>query len=142
MLEEQSALLQRLEKVRVQFLFDHPFLSVLALSLPMHLRKNPHEVFETDGTAIYVDTAMAQTLPDPHLKYVYAHTLLHILLKHPFRMGGRDSKTWNRSSDVVINLLLSDFERVGEKPENEVLMEKYRDRGVISDKASGILIHF
>jgi len=128
--EEQSELQRRLEKIRVQFLFDHPFLSVLALSLPMRFRKNPHEVFETDGTAIYVDTTMAETVPEQQLKYIYAHTLLHILLKHPFRMGGRDHKTWNRSSDVVINLLLDDFERVGERPEHEVMMEKYRDQSV------------
>jgi predicted metal-dependent peptidase len=130
MAEVTSALQQRLEKVRVQFLFDHPFLSVLALSLPMQFRKNPHEVFETDGMNIFVDPTMAETVPEPQLKYIYAHTLLHILLKHPFRMGGRDPKTWNRSSDVVINLLLSDFERVGERPEHEVMMEKYRDRSV------------
>ncbi|UFS61500.1 VWA-like domain-containing protein [Sulfurimonas sp. HSL-3221] len=128
--EEQSDLQRRLEKIRVQFLFDHPFLSVLALSLPMRYRKNPHEAFETDGTAIYVDTTMAETIPEPQLKYIYAHTLLHIMLKHPFRMGGRDHKTWNRSSDVVINLLLDDFERVGERPEHEVMMEKYRDQSV------------
>ena len=131
MSEAASAdLLKNLEKIRVQFLFDHPFLSVLALSLPMKMRKNPHEVFETDGTAIFVDPVMAETVPEPQLKYIYAHTLLHILLKHPFRMGGRDAKTWNRSSDVVINLLLSDFERVGERPENEVMMEKFRDQSV------------
>jgi len=130
MAEEQSELMRKLEKIRVQFLFDHPFLSVLALSLPMQFRKNPHEVFETDGMNIYVDPTMAQTVPEPHLKYIYAHTLLHILLKHPFRMGGRDHKTWNRSSDIVINLLLSDFERVGEMPEHEVMMEKYRDKSV------------
>ncbi|WP_345984486.1 VWA-like domain-containing protein [Sulfurimonas sp. HSL-1656] len=128
--EEQSDLQRRLEKIRVQFLFDHPFLSVLALSLPMRYRKNPHEAFETDGTAIYVDTTMAETIPEQQLKYIYAHTLLHIMLKHPFRMGGRDHKTWNRSSDVVINLLLDDFERVGERPEHEVMMEKYRDQSV------------
>ncbi|WP_345986981.1 VWA-like domain-containing protein [Sulfurimonas sp. HSL1-2] len=128
--EEQSDLQRRLEKIRVQFLFDHPFLSVLALSLPMRYRKNPHEAFETDGTAIYVDTTMADTIPEQQLKYIYAHTLLHIMLKHPFRMGGRDHKTWNRSSDVVINLLLDDFERVGERPEHEVMMEKYRDQSV------------
>ncbi|WP_345969172.1 MULTISPECIES: vWA domain-containing protein [Sulfurimonas] len=128
--EEQSDLQRRLEKIRVQFLFDHPFLSVLALSLPMRFRKNPHEAFETDGTAIYVDTTMADTIPEQQLKYIYAHTLLHIMLKHPFRMGGRDHKTWNRSSDVVINLLLDDFERVGERPEHEVMMEKYRDQSV------------
>lgn len=130
MAEDQSALQRRLEKIRVQFLFDHPFLSVLALSLPMHLRKNPHEVFETDGTAIYVDAVMAETVPEAHLKYIYAHILLHIFLKHPLRMGGRDHKTWNRSSDIVINLLLSDFKRVGERPEYEVMMEKYRDKSV------------
>ncbi|MHC3994687.1 vWA domain-containing protein [Thiomicrolovo sp. ZZH C-3] len=128
--EEQSDLQRRLEKIRVQFLFDHPFLSVLALSLPMRYRKNPHEAFETDGTAIFVDTTMAETIPEPQLKYIYAHTLLHIMLKHPFRMAGRDHKTWNRSSDVVINLLLDDFERVGERPEHEVMMEKYRDQSV------------
>lgn len=121
---------ESLQKIRVQFLFDHPFLSVLALSIPMPFRKNPHEVFETDGTAIYVDAVMAAAVPEPELKYLYAHTLLHMLLKHPFRMGGRDHKTWNRSSDIVINLLLSDFERVGERPEHEVMMEKYRDRSV------------
>ena len=125
-----TTLSNRLEKVRVQFLFDHPFLSVLALSLPMHFQANPHEAFETDGAAIYVDETMAATLNEAHLKYSYAHTLLHILLKHPFRMAGRDRKVWNRSSDIVINLLLSDFERVGERPEDEVMLEKFRDKSV------------
>ncbi len=125
-----SELQRKLEKIRVQFLFDHPFLSVLALSLPMHYRANPHEVFETDGMAIFVDMDKAQTLSEPILKYTYAHTLLHVLLKHAFRMKERDHKLWNRSSDVVINLLLSDFERVGERPPYEVLMEKFRDKSV------------
>lgn len=125
-----SELKRRLEKIRVQFLFDHPFLSVLALSLPMHFRENPHEVFETDGLALFVDIHKVKNLSEPVLKYTYAHTLLHILLKHAFRMGGRDHKLWNRSSDVVINLLLSDFDRVGERPEDEVMMEKFRDKSV------------
>lgn len=125
-----SELQRRLEKIRVQFLFDHPFLSVLALSLPMHFRENPHEVFETNGLDIFVDESKIHTLTDPELKFTYAHTLLHVLLKHAFRMGERDHKLWNRSSDVVINLLLSDFERVGERPEHEVMMEKFRDKSV------------
>lgn len=125
-----SELQRRLEKIRVQFLFDHPFLSVLALSLPMYFRKNPHEVFETDGISLFVDEDKVKILSEPVLKYTYAHTLLHVLLKHAFRMKGRNHKLWNRSSDVVINLLLSDFERVGERPQYEVLMEKFRDMSV------------
>ncbi len=128
--ELSSELKRKLEKIRVQFLFDHPFLSVLALSLTMHYRTNPHEVFETDGMSIFVDIDKAQTLSEPVLKYMYAHTLLHVLLKHAFRMKERDHKVWNRSSDVVINLLLSDFERVGERPREEVLLEKFRDKSV------------
>jgi len=130
MQNDLSPLTTRLEKIRVQFLFDHPFLSVLALSLPMRLGENSHEAFETDGTAIYVDAAKSEALSDGELKYTYAHVLLHILLKHAFRMKERDNKVWNRSSDIVINLLLSDFERVGERPEDEVLLEKFRDRSV------------
>ena len=125
-----SDFLTKLEKIRVNFLFDHAFLSVLALSLPMEYRKNEHEAFETDGLCIYVDVALCEHISEEELKYIYAHTLLHILLKHPFRMKERDHGVWNRSSDIVINLLLSDFERVGERPEHEVMLEKFRDKSV------------
>jgi predicted metal-dependent peptidase len=125
-----DTLKKRLEKIRVQFLFDHPFLSVLALSLPMYFQENTHEAFETNGVAIFVDEKRIGELNDAQLKYTYAHILLHILLKHPFRMHDRQKSTWNRSCDIVINLLLNDFERIGEKPEDEVLLEKFRDRSV------------
>jgi predicted metal-dependent peptidase len=96
----------------------------------MEYRKNEHEAFETDGLCIYVDVALCEHISEEELKYIYAHTLLHILLKHPFRMKERDHGVWNRSSDIVINLLLSDFERVGERPEHEVMLEKFRDKSV------------
>ena len=130
MVSTSSDFLTKLEKIRVNFLFDHPFLSVLALSLPMEYRKNEHEAFETNGVCIYVDEILCGGFSDDELKYVYAHTLLHILLKHPFRMRGRDHGVWNRSSDIVINLLLGDFERVGKRPEFEVMLEKFRDKSV------------
>ncbi len=125
-----STLSKRLEKIRIQFLFDHPFLSVLALSLPMQIGSNPHEAFETNGREIFIDTQKCEALSDEHLKFQYAHTLLHILFKHPFRMKEREAKVWNRSSDIVINLLLEDFDRVGVRPEDEVLLEKFKDSSV------------
>lgn len=125
-----SDFLTKLEKIRVQFLFDHPFLSVLALSLPMNFSKNPHEAFETNGKTIFIDPTLCENMEDENLKYVYAHTLLHVILKHAFRMSGRNHGMWNRSSDIVINLLLDDFERVGLRPENEVMLEKFRSKSV------------
>lgn len=125
-----SEFVARLEKIRVQFLFDHPFLSVLALSLPSRLRQNQREAMETDGRAVYIDEARCVSYGDQQLKYLYAHILLHIILKHPFRMSNRDAKVWNRSSDIVINLPMSDFERIGERPKEEVMLEKFRDKSV------------
>jgi len=121
---------KRLEKIRVQFLFDHPFLSVLALSLDTHFQLNTHEAFETDGVNIFIDEARCSGLDDGRLKYTYAHILLHIMLKHAFRMKGREHGVWNRSSDIVINLLLNDFDRIGERPEDEVFLEKFRNQSV------------
>ena len=96
----------------------------------MEFRKNPHESFETNGMKIFVDPTLCEALSEEELKYTYAHILLHVILKHPFRMALRDRAFWNRSSDIVINLLLSDFDRVGQRPENEVMLEKFRDKSV------------
>ncbi len=125
-----SSFENRLEKIRVQFLFDHPFLSVLALSIPHTLRTNPHMLFETDGVSIRIDESKSCGYDDARLKYLYAHVLLHILLKHPFRMRGRDKATWNRACDIVIGLLLSDFARVGEADAEAIVLESFRDKSV------------
>lgn len=121
---------ERIQKIRIQFIFDHPFLSVLALSIPHKYQANPHMLFETDGVSIRVDESKVAGYDDARLKYLYAHALLHILLKHPFRMAGRDKPTWNRSCDIVVGLLLSDFQRVGEADENAVVIESFRDKSV------------
>ena len=119
-----------LQKIRVHFLFDHPFLSVLALSIAHNYQSNPHMLFETDGVSIRVDETKGIGYDDAQLKYLYAHVLLHILLKHPFRLSGRDKPTWNRSCDIVIGLLLSDFQRVGQADDDAIVLESFRDKSV------------
>lgn len=121
---------EKIERIRVQFLFDHPFLSVLALSLPHKYQINPHILFETDGMSIRIDESKLGGIDDSKLKYLYAHVLLHILLKHPFRMRGRDNPTWNRSCDIVIGLLLNDFKRVGSADDDAIVLESFRDKSV------------
>lgn len=127
---DQTPFEEKLQKIRVQFLFDHPFLSVLALSIPHKYQENTHMLFETDGVSIRIDHKKGSGYDDGRLKYLYAHVLLHILLKHPFRMKGRDKPTWNRSCDIVLGLLLSDFERIGEADEEALQIETFRDKSV------------
>ncbi len=108
-------------KLRVNFLFNHPFLSVLALSIPTTFEQNANSAFQTNGAKITIDLEKLEKFNDEHITYLYAHTLLHIVLKHPYRQKTRDTNTWNMSCDLVINNILDTFENIGIKPDDEIL---------------------
>ena len=108
-------------KLRVNFLFNHPFLSVLALSIPTTFEQNANSAFQTNGAKITIDLEKLEKYNDEHITYLYAHTLLHIVLKHPYRQKTRDTNTWNMSCDLVINNILDTFENIGIKPDDEIL---------------------
>jgi len=109
------------EKIRIHFLFNHPFLSVLALSIPTRYITNAKSAFQTDGFSLSIDEEKLLTYSEEEIIYLYAHTLLHIVLKHPLRRKAREELVWNQSCDVVINLILSEFEHVGVMPSDEIL---------------------
>lgn len=109
------------EKIRINFLFNHPFLSVLALSIDSEFKENINGPFLTDGFKITIDTSKLEKYSKDEITYLYAHTLLHIVLKHPYRQKTRDKYIWNQACDVVINNILSTFENVGTRPVDEVL---------------------
>lgn len=109
------------QKIRVGFLFNHPFLSVLALSLETVYAQNTRSAFQTNGSALFIDSEKLQKYSDKEITYLYAHTLLHVALKHPFRRRRREKSLWNMSCDVVINNILADFDNVGIMPNDEII---------------------
>lgn len=112
-------------KIRVDFLFAHPFLSVLALSVKHIYCANKRYPIATDGTSITIDTDKLSLLKDEEIKYLYAHVLLHIALKHPSRQKLRDAALWNRACDIVVNLILSKFKSIGKAPLSEEAIERF-----------------
>jgi predicted metal-dependent peptidase len=112
-------------KIRVDFLFAHPFLSVLALSLPHHTVENGKYPITTNGKSISLDSQKLVEMPDEEVKYLYAHVLLHIALKHPSRQTMRDATLWNKACDIVINLVLSKFKNIGKAPKGEEPIERF-----------------
>ena len=118
------------EKIRINFLFNHPFLSVLALSIDSEFKENINGPFLTDGFKITIDTSKLEKYSKDEITYLYAHTLLHIVLKHPYRQKTRDKYIWNQACDVVINNILSTFENVGIRPADEVLDLTLNDKCV------------
>lgn len=118
------------QKIRINFLFNHPFLSVLALSIPSNFTNNAKSAFQTDGAKINIDLEKLSHYSDEEISYLYAHTLLHIVLKHPFRQKTRDAYLWNQSCDLVTNLLLSNFHNIGVKPQDEIVDLDLKDKCV------------
>lgn len=109
------------QKIRINFLFNHPFLSVLALSIPTIYQENSNSAFQTNGKEIHIDLKKLERYSSDELTYLYAHTLMHIVLKHPHRQKTRDMKLWNQACDLVNNLILSTFSNIGKMPVDEVL---------------------
>lgn len=118
------------EKIRINFLFNHPFLSVLALSLETNFEENKNSAFLTDGFKITIDTKKLEKYSKDEITYLYAHTLLHVVLKHPYRQKTRDRYIWNKACDIVINNILSTFENVGIKPTDEIMDLTLKDKCV------------
>lgn len=118
------------QKIRVNFLFNHPFLSVLALSLETTFRENKNSAFETNGSAVFIDLKKLEKYSSEEVTYLYAHTLLHIALKHPYRQKRRDKKIWNMSCDIVINNILATFDNIGETPKDELIDRALENRCV------------
>lgn len=118
------------QKVRINFLFNHPFLYVLALSLETNFTTNAKSAFETNGYKIDIDLEKLNNYSEEELTYLYAHTLLHIVLKHPYRQKTRDSYIWNQACDIVINNILASFKNIGQMPSDELVDEDLKDKCV------------
>lgn len=118
------------EKIRINFLFNHPFLSVLALSIDSEFKENVNSAFLTDGFKITIDISKLEKYSKDEITYLYAHTLLHIVLKHPYRQKTRDKYIWNQACDVVINNILTTFENIGTRPADEIVDLAFRDKCV------------
>lgn len=109
------------QKIRINFLFNHPFLSVLALSIPSIYTQNKNSAFQTNGNEIHIDLEKLQKYTSDEITFLYAHTLLHIVLKHPYRQKTREKELWNQACDLVINLIMSSFSNIGSMPKDEML---------------------
>jgi predicted metal-dependent peptidase len=117
-------------KIRINFLFNHPFLSVLALSIPTFFKENENSPFQTDGSHISIDLQRLENFSEENITYLYAHTLLHIVLKHAHRIETRDLYIWNAASNLVVNNILDTFSNIGERPNDELIDLELKDKCV------------
>jgi predicted metal-dependent peptidase len=57
---------------------------------------------------LYINTEWSKSLPDEEVFGVLCHEILHALLRHHERGGGKNQETWGQAADMAINASLTD----------------------------------
>lgn len=111
--ERLPKLSKSLEQARIKLMLDEPYLASAIARFPLiDAKAEGHTWCDTmavDGFYIYVNPDFCEGLTGDELKFVLAHEVMHCVLGHSDRRGGRDRKLWNIATDYSINLKLTEF---------------------------------
>jgi len=110
MTEQESKQRERVSRARRDLVVDDPLHGVCLLSLNL-VADEGVKTAATDGTDLWYAPSWVAKQSDRVLRTVLAHEVLHCELLHPFRMAGKDEKTFNDAADHVVNLALLKTER-------------------------------
>lgn len=106
-----QAIKKRLDKCMFRMFQDFPFWAFLIekcnVKLTSDKQKVPTACVDKSGN-IYFDREFFESLSDSMVHFVLAHEVMHLLLDHHSRVGGRNAYLWNVAGDVLINEMLSD----------------------------------
>ena len=69
---------------RMRILSNHPFFGMLILDVKFRL-DSEEKTFSTDGTTISFNPIFLEKLNEEELDICLLHSIMHIVLKHPFR---------------------------------------------------------
>lgn len=81
---------------------ESPFFGSLALRLRLQADSSCDTAW-TDGAAIGFNPEFVASLRHDELTALVAHEVMHVAAGHPWRIGGRDAKRWNKAADYAIN---------------------------------------
>lgn len=116
-----------MQQARRWFINSYPLLGSLAAGID--LIENQEVCRQMDIAMAAVDAKMREIYFNPTLcltmeesKFVLAHELLHIGLRHDYRSQGRDPFLWNAACDFVINDWLVEMQ-LGDMPAIGVLYD-------------------
>ena len=97
----------KLSTARARLLLDHPFFGVLALRLQF-VEDTSIPTLAVDGKSIFYNPQFIDDLSDELCRSAIAHEVMHPVLDHMSRRGGRAPRKWNAACDYAANLILSD----------------------------------
>ena len=88
---------------RMRILSNHPFFGMLILDVKFKL-DTEEKTFSTDGTTIFFNPLFLEKITEEELDICLLHSIMHIVLKHPFReMNYANKELYNLACDIVVN---------------------------------------
>ena len=78
----------------------------------------------TDGKSIQYNPEFVEQIGLDQTIGVIAHEVMHVVMKHHLRRGGRDPDKWNAACDYAINDAIKHTFKL---PEDGLIDEKYKD---------------
>lgn len=110
---------KRLDKAMFKMFKDFPFWGFLIAKCNVKLvsgdqaKKVPTACVDKHGN-IYFNAEFFEGLSEDMIHFVLSHEVMHLLLDHHSRLGGRQAFLWNVAGDVLINeMLLEHFHTQG-----------------------------
>lgn len=98
----------RMKRTLFKCMRSYPFYGTIAISLRLQeVEANSWiKTAAVDGVNFYYNKHFINALDNEELLFLYAHEVLHVVLKHLTRRGNRDARIWNSAGDYVINRML------------------------------------
>lgn len=96
-------------KFKIEMLRKLPFYGDIIVRIPIEPDDSAPTAY-TNGRVIRYSRAFLGSLTEGEVNFVLLHEVLHIMLKHCIRTGGRKKDVWNVACDMVVNNMLTDME--------------------------------
>ena len=123
----------RVTKVRVRLLLQHPFFGNLATRLKIVDATDRIPTAAVDGRRMFINVNFVAKLNDDELMFLIAHEVMHCVFEHMIRRGDRRPDVWNMAGDYVINQILVD-ERIGTQIKAVPILLDNKYRGMASEE--------
>jgi len=98
---------EKMERARIQLLLDHPFFGYLGSYLEMDEEEDLEGPIGTDHKKLYFNPDYIKGLEGSKVEACIAHGILHTVLGHQWRRGGRLKETWDCATDLATNWTLT-----------------------------------
>lgn len=96
---------KQLEKAKIGLILNEPFFASAALQLE-YREDSTIETCGVNGKVIRYNPDFFLSFPPEMRKTLIVHEIMHVILLHHLRIGGKDPKTWNEACDYVVNPLI------------------------------------